>query len=217
MNIFEEYFGIGWLKIFGIITVLYLISMWLSQSLVNEIVYYNTFSEQLTYDRAMDLYAILKKNAWIGYPIFPVILLIKISSVTLVLYMGVVFFSLRGQISLGRVFRIVTASEIVFVFAALIKILWFSFFAGNYTLNDINFFYPASLINLFSPQEVDSLWVFPLQTINLFHVIYILMLIYGIKVVGKINSRFSEKIVAGTYLPVLFIWIALIMFLTVKP
>jgi len=217
MSVLEEYFSIKWPKLFGIILILYFFSLWLSQSLVNEIVYYNTYSEQLTYDRAMELYGILKSNSWIAYLSFPIILLIKISTISLILYIGVIFVGLQNQISLGKMFRVVTASEIAFVLAVLIKILWFSYFAGNYTINDISFFYPASLLNLFSEHEVDRLWIMPLQTVNLFHLSYILLLIYGVKVVGKVNSIRSEKIVAGTYLPFLLIWIVFIMFLTVKP
>jgi hypothetical protein len=217
MSLLEEYFSIKWSRLFGIILVLYLFSLWLSQSLINEIVYYNTFSEQLTYDRAKELYETLKSNLWIAYLTFPVILLIKISAISLILYIGVIFISLQNQISLGRMFRVVTAAEIAFVFAAFIKILWFSYFAGNYTINDIDFFYPASLINLFNEHEVDRLWVMPLQTVNLFHLFYVLLLMYGVKVVGKVNSISSEKIVAGTYLPFLLFWIVFIMFLTIKP
>jgi len=209
MRIAEEYFSIRWPVIFGIITALYLTLMLLSQSLVNEIVYYNTFSEQLTYDRAAELYGILKKRFWLTYPLFPIILLIKVTSVSLVIYAGVLLSGFQRQIPLARVIRVVTSAEIIFV-------LWFCFFAGNYTLTDINFFYPASLINLFSRQEVDSLWIFPLQTMNLFHLFYILLLIYGLKVSGKLSGADSEKIVAGSYLPALFVWIAFIMFLNVK-
>lgn len=216
MRIAEEYFSIRWPVIFGIITALYLTIMLLSQSLVNEIVYYNTFSEQLTYDRAAELYGILKKRFWLTYPLFPLIMLIKVTSVGIVVYAGVLISGFQKQISLGRVIRVATAAEIIFVLAAAVKVLWFCFFAGNYTLTDINFFYPVSLINLFSQQEVDTLWVFPLQTLNLFHLCYILLLIYGVRISGNISNVNSQKIVAGTYLPVLVIWIAFIMFLNVK-
>jgi hypothetical protein len=67
-------------------------------------------------------------------------------------------------------------SEIVFVVASVIKLLWFIFFAGNYTLEDLSFFYPLSLINLFNRSEVASYWVYPLQIINIFQVLYALLL-----------------------------------------
>jgi hypothetical protein len=217
MSALSEYFNIRWVKLYGIVLGLYLLNIWLSQSLVNEIVYYNTYSEQLTYDRAVELYGVLKRNAWISYICFPIIILAKITAVTLILYSGVIFFNLQKQLSLGKMFQVVTGSEIIFVFAGVIKVLWFCFFAGNYTLNDISFFYPASLISLFNPLELDKIWIFPLQTLNLFHFVYFLLLIYGIKVTGEIDKNYSEKIVAGTYIPAMIIWVSLIMFLTISP
>jgi len=194
----------------------YLLSMLLSQSLVTEVVYYNSFSEQLTYDRVLELYGTLKKYSWVGFVCFPFFLLLKVTVVSLVLYVGIIFFNLQKQFSLGMMFRVVTGSEIVFVIAGISKVLWFYFFAGNYTITDISFFYPASLINLFTPEEVDSLWIFPLQTANLFNIVYLLLLAYGISVIGNVNKAFSEKIVLSTYVPALLFWIALVMFLTIN-
>jgi len=216
MDAINRYFNLRWYKIFALIVSSYLLTMWLSQSLVNEIVYYNTYSEQLTYDRAMELYGILKRYSWIGFAAYPIILLIKITAVSLVLYAGVIFLNLHKQFSLGMMFRVVTGSEIVFVIAGLTKVLWFYFFAGNYTMTDISFFYPASLINLFSPDDVDNFWIFPLQTVNLFNIGYLLLLAYGITAVGNVNRSSSEKIVVSTYVPALVLWIALIMFLTIN-
>ena len=216
MNVPNSYFNLRWFKIYALVVSSYLLTMWLSQSLVNEIVYYNTYSEQLTYDRAMELYGNLKKYSWVGFAGIPVILLIKITAISLVLYIGVIFFNLQKHVSLGMVFRVVTGAEIVFIIAGVFKILWFYFFAGNYTLNDINFFYPASLINLFRTGEVDTLWIMPLQTVNLFHLLYLLLLAYGIRSVSKVDKAFCEKIVAGTYVPALMIWVAFIMFMSVN-
>lgn len=216
MDAINRYFNLRWYKIFALIVSSYLLAMWLSQSLVNEIVYYNSYSEQLTYDRAMELYGILKKYSWIGFAVYPIILLIKITAVSLVLYVGIVFLNLHKHFSLGMMFRVVTGSEIVFVMAGLTKVLWFYFFAGNYTMTDISFFYPASLINLFSPEEVDTFWIIPLQTVNLFNIGYLLLLAYGITTVGSVNRSSSEKIVVSTYLPALVLWMALIMFLSIN-
>jgi hypothetical protein len=216
MTLAGRYYSLRWWKIFLLVLSSYFLTTLISQSLINEIVYYNSYSEQLTYDRAMELYGMLKKYSWIGFALFPFVLLIKITTISLVIYTGVIFFNLHKQLSIGMMFRVVTASEIVFVTAGIVKILWFYFFAGNYTIPDINFFYPASLINLFHRGEIDKIWIFPLQTLNLFHIGYIFLLAYGIKQTGKIDKWSSEKIVAITYIPAIFIWIALVMFLSIN-
>jgi len=205
------------LQFYIIIVLANLLTIFLSQSaLINEIVFFNTYSEQLTYDRSMELFERLKMFSWVAYILIPIILLIKISSISLILYIGVFFCNLQERISLNSVFRVVAASEIIFVLAGLTKFLWFYFFAGNYTIIDLNFFYPGSLINLFNPSEVDGFWIFPLQTANLFQLAYVVLLSYGLIKAGNIEESYAVKIVITTYVPALILWILLVMFLSIN-
>jgi hypothetical protein len=216
MNLLVRYFSLTRLQLFIVIVVANLLIIWLSKSvLINEIVFYNTFSEQLTWDRSIKLFDDMRRLTWIGYAFTPIILLIKFSLVSLVLYTGIVFCNIQDKVSLGSVFKIVVASEIVFVIASLLKFLWFYFFAGNYDLNDLGFFYPLSLINFFKTSEVNKLWIFPLQTVNIFQVIYIISISFGLNKVCKVENPDSDKIVLLSYLPALGLWVTLIMFLTI--
>ena len=193
-----------------------LILILLSKSfLINESVFYNAYSEQLTYDRAMQLFENYQSLSWLSYVFSPVILFIKFSLVTLVLYTGVIFNNLQYRIALGSVFKIVIASDIVFLFSGLCKFIWFSIFSGNYNLNDIGFFYPLSLVNFFKAEEIERIWVYPMQTLNLFHLAYLLILSFGLTSVCKIPKSDSEKIVLLSYLPGLILWVTIVMFLSI--
>jgi hypothetical protein len=163
----------------------------------------------------MELFESLNKLSWIGYIFIPTALIIKFSLISIVVYTGIFFCDLHDRISFKNVFGVVVASEIVFLTASLIKFLWFCFFAGNYDMNDLNFFYPLSLSNLFSQSEVDKIWIFPLQVLNLFQLIYILLLSFGLYAQTGIQKAQAEKIVLLSYLPGLIFWIALIMFLSI--
>ena len=123
----------------------------------------------------------MKKLSWITYVFSPLILLIKFSIISFVLYIGIVLYNVQSKISLGSVFKIVIASEAIFVLAGIIKLCWFYFFAGNYDLNDLGFFYPLSLINFFKRSELSKVWVFPFQSVNIFHILYIISISYGLK------------------------------------
>jgi hypothetical protein len=158
----------------------------------------------------------MQQVSWIGYAFIPVMLLLKFTLISTVIYTAVFFFNLNDKAGFGTVFKVVVASEIVFVIVALIRFLWFFFFGGNYDLNDLNFFYPLSLINLFEISEVDKIWIYPLQIINLFQIIYILLISWALKNVCKIGDALSEKIVLSSYLPAMAIWIVLIMFITLE-
>jgi hypothetical protein len=216
MNLIIRYLNISRFRLFLITTTCYLAIFWLSKSvLINDIVFYNSFSEQLTYERSMKLFAEIKRLSWMNYVFIPIMLLIKFTMISIVLYIGVFFCDLHDKISFGKIFRIVIACEIVFVFAGFIKFLWFYLFAGNYDLNDINFFYPLSLINLFKISEVNKFWIFPLQSVNVFQVLYILSLSYGLNKTGEIVKTQSDKVVIYSYMPALLFWVVLIMFISI--
>ncbi len=215
MSVLQSYYGLKKMHLFaGTVLATVLIS-WLSNLLlIDEVVFYNTFSEQLTWERSLRLFENLQNISWVGYVFVPVILFVKFSLISLLIYSGVFLFNLHQEITLDRIFRVVTASEIIIIFASLLKFLWFLFFAGNYTLNDLNFFYPLSLINLFSLTEVNRMWVFPLQIVNIFQMLYILSLSAGMYRVSSVRRADTEKIVLTTYIPALVIWVAFVMFLT---
>lgn len=217
MNLLIRYYSLTRLQLFIIIVLANLILIWLSKNLlINEVVFYNAYSEQLTYDRSLKLFEDLKNLSWISYVFTPVMLLIKFSIISFVIYIGLVFYNIQDKISLGVVFKIIIASEIIFVLAGIIKFIWFYLFAGNYDLNDLGFFYPLSLINFFSRGELNKIWIFPFQTVNLFHLLYIILISFGLNKVCLIAERDSDKIVLLSYVPALFLWVVLIMFLTIE-
>jgi hypothetical protein len=212
----ENYLSIKRWKLFSGVVFLNLLIIFLSQTtLINEIVFFNTYSEQLTYDRSVELFARMKSFAWVSYVFLPLILLLKFSALSLLIYIGVFFSDLHKEITFSKIFTVVIACECVFIVASLMKLLWFMFFAGNYTLDDISFFYPLSLINLFRRSEVASYWIYPLQTVNIFQFAYILMLALGLSKVGSVKRATTDKVILTTYVPAIAVWIALIMFLTI--
>lgn len=217
MDLLTGYFRLNkWYLLIGIVLINFIIIYLSRLLLINEMVFYNTYSEQLSYDRSVELFEDLKKYSWIGYAFMPVVILIKFSLISIIIYTGVFFCDLHERISFRNVIGVVIASEIVFLIASVVKFLWFYFFEGNYDLNDMNFFYPLSLSNLFSQSEVDKIWIFPLQILNLFQLIYILLLSYGLYAQTGIQQVKTEKAVLISYLPGLVIWVALIMFLSIS-
>lgn len=216
MKLLSQYFNLKGIYLLLIITVLNILMVWISKSLlINEIVFYNTFSEQLTFDRSMQLFARMNSIAWVSYLFSPLLLFLKFVAVSLMLLTGLVLFKHQENISFGPVFKVVIASEIAFSLGNLAKFLWFCFFAGNYDLNDLAFFFPLSLINFFNRTEVSKLWIYPLQTVNLFHILYVLLLAYGMNRICSFEKADSEKVVLISYLPGLVLWISLVMFLTI--
>lgn len=205
----------NWKLFSGVVLANLLILLASQTTLINEIVFFNTFSEQLTYERSMELFHKMRSFAWVSYVITPLMLLLKFSVLSVLLYIGVFFSDLHKEISLIKIFKVVIISESVFITASILKLLWFIFFAGNYTLDDMRFFYPLSLINLFSRPEVAPYWIYPLQTVNLFQLVYVFLLAIGLSRISSIKREAADKVVLATYFPSILVWVALIMFLTI--
>ena len=199
-----------------IIAIINMAVVWLSQNLlITETVFYNTYSEQLTMDRSLMLFERMKDFVWFSYAMVPVLLFLKTTFISLIIYTGIFLYNLNSQVNFGTVFRIVLCSEIILSVASLIKFLWMYFFGGNLDLNDLVFFYPLSLINFFTKEEVSRIWIYPLQIINVFQILYILLLSFGLKRICMLDDSDSDRIVLSTYLPALTIWIAVIIFISI--
>lgn len=205
----------GWKLFLGIVSMNLLVILLSQLTLINETVFFNTYSEQLTYERSMELFQKMQTYSWVSYVLAPVLLFLKFSAISVLLYIGVFFSDLHRDIPLRKIFKVVIACESVFIGASMIKLLWFVFFAGNYTLQDISFFYPLSVINLFKRSEVAIYWVYPLQTVNLFQFLYVLLLAFGLSKAGSVNKKSVDKVVLATYVPAIAVWVTVIMFLTI--
>ena len=216
MNLLIKYFSLKGLHLYIGVFLSNILLIWLSKTLlINDVVFYNAFSSQLTYDRSLQLFQAMKRLSWISYALTPVILLIKFLMITFVIYIGAFFFNVQSKLPLGSIFKIVIASEIVFVIAGFVKFFWFYLFAGNYNLNDLWFFYPLSLVNFFNKSELSKVWIYPFQTINLFHLFYIFLISIGLNKLCDIEKSYSDRIVFLSYLPALIVWVSLIIFLTI--
>ena len=217
MNVLLRFYNLRGLHLLLLVLSGNLLLIWLTRAfLIDETVFYNSFGEQLTWERTLQLYANFRQLSWLSYIFNPLVLLIKFSLISFVLYLGIMFIKTEYSISLSSVLRVVIASEIAIMLGSLSKFTWFCLFAGNYSLPDIEFFYPASLINIFKITDLDKIWIYPLQTINIFHILYILLLSFGLTHICKIGKPDSEKIVLAAYLPSLLLWITLVMVLTVN-
>lgn len=205
----------GWKLFLGIVALNLLIIMVSQLTLVNEIVFFNTYSDQLTYDNAMELFQKMRSYSWVTYAITPIVLILKFSAVSVLIFVGIFFSELHQEVTLGKVFKVVILSELIFIAASIVKLLWFIFFAGNYTLEDMSFFYPLSLINLFSRSEVATYWVYPLQTVNVFQVLYVLLLALGLSKISPLRKQIADRVVLITYIPAMAAWVTVVMFLTI--
>ena len=171
------------------------------------------FSNSISTDQLIKILELNQKWQWLGYVLLPVILLLKIAVISSVLYMGTFFF--EKKIAYKRLFTIVTKAEFIFVLVALVKLLWFVF-QDDYTLQDVQSFYPLSALSVVGYEELQPWFVYPFQTLNLFELAYWIILAWLIGREIQSTTDKALKIVASSYGSALLIWVVAVMFFTLN-
>ena len=182
--------------------------------LVSEEMYYTTLGEQLSYDSIEKMLALQEKWQWVGYIVIPLIYLLKFSLIAMCLSIGAVLGN--QKVSFKKLFHIVMIAEAIFLLPAIIKIVWFMFIQTDYGLEDLQFFYPLSLLSIFDAGTVAQWWLYPLQLLNVFEVIYWFALAYGLHQVLKKSVNDMLGFVLSTYGVGLLLWLVMVTFLSVS-
>lgn len=177
-------------------------------------IYFNHFSEQLSTSRIYELLEFRNEWQWLNYVLIPVLQFAKMSLITLWLLSGTILFGL--ETSFQNLFRIVLKAEFVWLVPSLTGIVWFGFINTDYTLTDIQYFQPLSLLNLFSASEIEHWLVFPLKSINVFELAYLIVLVVGVR--NELTKEFNAALnfTIPVYGSALLTWIVFVTFLTIN-
>ena len=178
--------------------------------LVYDGLYYSSLSEQLSYEQIEKLLAQGKKYEWLSYVLLPILSLIKLTFVASCLSLGVLLVS--NRFAFKQLFGVALVAEFVFLMPTLLKILWFTFVQTDYDLQDLQYFYPLSALNFFEAKALQTWWLYPLQTFNVFEIIYWVLLIQGVEKIFP-TAGLSAWVSYGTGL---VLWMAVVMFVSVS-
>lgn len=210
------------LIIFSLLFLFLMISNELVKTILNtdKLIYFY-LSERMSAETLRDYFKFHHKWNFLELFFLPILFLIKITLISSALYIGTFFYS-KVKVTFKQLFNAVVKAEFVFLLIPVIKIIWFYFFQTNYTLEDLQYFYPLSALNIVGYKGLEAWFIYPLQVLNLFELTYWLLLAYFI---GKL--AFSEKdkgkpmdlgfkIVMSSYGVVLLLWVVVVMFFTLN-
>ena len=169
-----------------------------------------TLYEQFSSDQVNRILNFNRKWEWVSYLLLPLILLLKISLIAKILDAGIFF--IDRKISYGKLFSLVLRAEFIFLGIPVAKFLWFYLVQTDFDLIDLQTFYPLSLMNITGYRNLESYFIYPLQILNIFEVVYWFVLAYDIK--KRLDITFSKAFnaVMLSYGICLFIWIVAVMF-----
>jgi hypothetical protein len=178
-------------------------------------------AEKLTDEQIQNFLSLQNEWHWLEYVFIPLYILLKSSFIAIVLYIGTFFFS-KTEITLKKIWICVIKAEFIFLLVPILKIIWFHFIQTNYTLEDLQYFYPLSALNIVGYKGLEVWFIYPLQVLNLFELAYWLLLSYF---VGKLAFTEKDKgkpmdlgfkIVASSYGSALLLWVVVVMFFTLN-
>jgi hypothetical protein len=176
---------------------------------------YNSISEQFSNSQIEQYLEFQDEWQWLTYIFTPLVLLIKTLLISSVIYIGSFFLS-KIPLTFKQIWNIVLTAEFVFLLIGIIKIIWFYFFQTNYTLKDIQYFYPFSALNIVGYEELEPWLIYPFQVLNLFELGYWLILAYNIGKAAETTMDNGLKIVAYSYGSSLLLWLVVVMFFTLN-
>ena len=200
--------------LFILIFTLVLLQQFVKEVLNTDELYISSLADKFTYNQIEEVLNLQQKWQWLGYAIIPLLLLLKISIIAAIIDAGCFFFD--KEIKYKQLFNIVVKAEFVFLLVIVFKTIWFYVFQQDYTLEDLQYFYPLSAINITGYQDLLPWFVYPLQILNLFEIAYWVILAYLLGKELKVSTDKGLSIVASSYGVGLLIWVVAVMFLTLN-
>jgi len=203
--------------IFIIIVVLNIFSVFITKDiLTSDELIYNYYSDLLTHENIQNFMEFNKKWWWVSYVVIPLVVFIRSGLVALCLSVGLFFYDTEKDFKFKNFIRIALQAEFVLVLVGFSKLFYFSFLKKEYTLKELQQFFPLSYTNFLNLEVIEPWLIYPLQTINLFEITYFFVLVYGLHKLLQNKYWKSFEIVAMSYGTGLIIWLGLVMFLTLN-
>jgi hypothetical protein len=206
--------GLNNRTLFCVITLFLVINNYfLNEFIFNDGILYDVLDDQLSIDHIATVVYLMNRWKWIGYLLIPIVLLVKIYVISFCIEIGAIF---KGyNISIKKIVHVVLLTEPVIVAGQIIRtaVLYFSGSAG---INEIQYFYPLSILNLFNSANLESWLIYPLQMINLFVLTYFFVLAYGLSMILRKNFTGMLSFVVSTYGTCLLIWVLLVMLINLS-
>lgn len=159
--------------------------------------------ETLESDGSLSYFHIFNTLSYIWTPFA---LLWKFTLISFLIWMS--SFALGYKSSFSLIWQVVMVAEIIFLLPELIKMIYFLNPPANVTYLDIKAFYPLSALVFFDGSQLSAKYIYPLQLINVFEIIYISALTKGFQLISKRPLSEAFRVILVGYVFFLILWAA---------
>lgn len=201
------------LEFFVLLSLLYLFSAIIVNEyiLVDEL-YYRSLGDQVSLPVIDQVISFKNKWQWLGYVSIPAILALKFLLISTFLSMGAL---IAGHtLTFRQIFAITMIAELVYLAAGFVSTGSIIFSDIN-TLDDLNVDI-LSLASFVTESEIESYLYFPMKSISLFLMIYILFITYCYNIITGFPFRKSFHLILSTYGTAFILWNILVMYLLIS-
>lgn len=203
--------------IFFIIIILSFLLLYINSNFVaTDSKIFNFLSKDYPSEVAKNYLESQKKWWWVSYAVTPLLIGIKVLMVTFCLNF-IKLLDVEGleKVKFSDFLFLALIAEFVFVIAGFYKFVNFHWIDTDYTLEDLQTYYPISLINIREYISTEKWLAYPLQLVNLFELFYWGFLAWGIYELSdqKLKPFKSFGLVFLTYGVGLIFWTGVVCFM----
>ncbi|MGB3465200.1 MAG: hypothetical protein WBA74_08020 [Cyclobacteriaceae bacterium] len=135
----------------------------------------------------------------------PIFYLWKFTLITVFIWISSFFFGYK--LLYTRLWKLVMLMEAVFILPELLKILWFIGDTNGVDYWEVKAFYPFSVLSILNFENIAERWHYPLKALNIFEVIYWILLFFGIHSLANKKRKIAKWIVISGYIIPFFLWL----------
>ena len=188
--------------------------LWATDSyILKDSFYYSALGNQFGFERVQSMIELNKRYQIINYLITPMFLVIKWILLSSIIYIGMFLFN--ENISYSNCIKIIQIAELAALFGSVTKLIWF-IFEPPQTFDDIQYFQPLSITQIFRHSDIPRFLIYPLQQLNIFEILYWLLIAGGIGVFTQKSFSKSLKITASSYGIAMVLWCLVIVFIQLQ-
>ncbi|MFD2201900.1 sulfate ABC transporter permease [Shivajiella indica] len=184
---------------FLIVVLFYLIIRYITNDLILQSI---PGYEKLEDDGSFMLFHIFNT---LNYIWTPFALLWKFTLTAFIIWTGSFAFGYKAPFV--KLWQYVLFAEIVFILPELIKMIYFIQPSDDVTFMEIRDFYPLSLFSLVDAEQVSQKYHYPLRAINLFEIVYIVLLVLGYHSISKRSLSESVIVILFSYVLFFLLWL----------
>ncbi|MHA4807089.1 hypothetical protein ACX0G9_03235 [Flavitalea flava] len=203
-----------WLVFSGICFIYLFYNWYLQSQVLTDEVYYNSLGGRVGAEKLSAFLSFQHSMGFLSYLMVPMILLVKMTLVSFCLLTGLLLTS--RKLPFNVIFKIVVFAEAAFAASTLLKLLLLAFSTQVESLAQFQAFAPLSVFSLVKAWAVPDWLIMPLQTFDLFLVIYCLFLAAGLRFFLGKTLRDNLVLVLGSYGLGLFCWLVVLVFVTIS-